>query len=135
MVGKLVDRFGWVFGMLISELFAAMGMIMLLQAGSVEFVILAGIFIGLSIAFWIPSYNVAVPSIMGSTNDIGRAYSRAYMVRSPMSIPAPTIGGVLYHEFPQLPISIGAALMIVNVVLLTMFLKAGRDSTRRTPPA
>ncbi len=134
-VGKFIDKFGWRFGMLFSEVFAAMGMIMLLRANTVELVLLAGILIGSSIAFWIPSYNVAVPSIMSSTNNIGRAYSRANMVRSLISIPAPTIGGALYREFPQLPISLGVVLMIVNIIILTMFLKAGRSSMRRTPPA
>ncbi len=131
VVGRLVDRFGWVLGMMFSEFLAAMGMIALLRASSIEHVMLAGMLIGLSIAFWIPSYNVAVPSVMCSTNDIGRAYSRANMVRSMISIPAPTIGGALYREFPQLPISIGAVLMIVNVAVLIMFLKAGRSSMRR----
>jgi len=130
IAGRIVDRIGWCTSMLLSEILAAIGMVLLMYAKDVDLVIIAVIFLGLSIALWIPSFNIAIPSVAGSLDGVGRAYSRANMVRTVASVPAPMIGGELYTTYPKLPLMIGAALMILNTAVLMIMRKHKRFNRR-----
>ena len=75
-------------------------------------------FMGLSIALWVPSFNIAVPSIAPSKSELGRAYARSTFYRSVISVPAPWVGGMLYSVAPVLPMVAGALSLIADVGVL-----------------
>ena len=130
IAGRLADRIGWLTSMLLSEIFAAIGTALLIYAKGIELVMLATIFLGLSIALWIPSFDIAISSVAETPNAIGCAYSRANMVRTLASVPAPMIGGELYTAYPRLPLMIGTALMVLNAVILTITKRREKLSKR-----
>jgi len=132
IAGKLADKIGWTTSMLLSEIFAAVGTALLVCAKGIDLVVAATIFLGLSIALWIPSFNVAVPSVAETSNAIGYAYTRVNMVRTLASVPAPMIGGKLYALYPRLPLVIGTVLMILNTVML-MVMKRHEKFNRKSP--
>lgn len=120
--GKLVDKYGWVKGFILSEATGAIGLICLaLACGRVE-LYAAMVLIGLSFGFWIPSFNVAIPSINGSRGELGMAYGRANFYRTLVSIPAPWIGGMLYNVMVSVPMFIGSSILFACIPIL-LFMK------------
>lgn len=114
LAGKFVDKRGWRYSLLLSELLGALGVTMIVIMPTILSVSATMIFLGTSIAFWIPSFNVAIPSIIRNRLELGRAYSRANMYRTAASIPSPALGGTLYQETPILPLIVGTILLLTS---------------------
>lgn len=114
LAGKFVDKRGWRYSLLLSELLGALGVMMIVIMPTILGVGTAMIFLGTSIAFWIPSFNVAIPSIIRNKLELGRAYSRANMYRTAASIPSPALGGTLYQATPILPLIVGIIILLTS---------------------
>ena len=116
--GRLVDKYGWVPALLASEVAGALGALTIVFANSLEVMVLALSLIGLSVALWAPSFNVAVPSIVPVKSELGRTYARSNFYRSVAAVPAPWLGGLLYNIAPVLPMAAGAILLFMNLAVL-----------------
>jgi len=128
--GKLVDRFGWVPALLASEVTGAAAALMGALATTPAGMAAALTFMGLSIALWVPGFNVAVPSIAPAKSELGRAYARSTFYRSLTSVPAPWVGGMLYSIAPVLPMLTGAFFLIADAAVLRVVAKAAPTSKR-----
>ena len=121
--GRLVDKYGWVPALLASEVAGALGALTVVFADSPEVMVLALSLIGLSVALWAPSFNVAVPSIVPVKSELGRTYARSNFYRSVAAVPAPWLGGLLYNITPVLPMATGAILLFMNLAVLAALAK------------
>jgi len=122
--GRLVDKFGWFPALLLSEVTGGLAALTLALAQSTFITAIAMTLIGLSIALWIPGFNVAVPNIIPSKSELGRTYARCNFYRSVAAVPTPWIGGMLYNIIPTLPMVTGAVLMLTNLGILKILVKA-----------
>ncbi len=119
--GKLVDKHGWFPAILLSEILAVLSALTIIFAHTAIVMALAMAFIGLSIALWAPSFNVAISEIVSEKTELGRAYARANFYRSLTAIPSPWIGGKLYAIMPMLPMMTSTIMFLLGVgVLLTI---------------
>ena len=91
--GKLVDRIGTEINLAVSEALGGLGALLLIPAQSIEVATAAMIMIGLSLGFWIPSYNKIIAE---KATSLGETYAAANTVRNLSGIPAPYIGGYIY---------------------------------------
>ena len=121
--GLLVDKRGWVPAILASEVAGALAALTIVFAYSPELMILAMSLVGLSIALWAPSFNVAIPSIVPAKSELGRTYARSNFYRSVAAVPAPWVGGMLYSIVPTLPMTIGAVMLFLNIGVLAAVIK------------
>ena len=116
-IGKWVDKFGYIKGLLYSEVLAVISAILLSITGYMEFLVAGLILTGLSISFWNPAYNKAVSL---NTREEYRAteYSKMNMLRSISSVPAPYIGGYLYdYVNPGLPFLLSSIFFGVTTII------------------
>ena len=116
--GSIVDKYGWKPVILASEVSGILAVISLIFAKDVITVSIGTSLVGISIAFWNPSFNVAVSYIAPSPSELGRTYARANFYRSIASVPTPMIGGVLFDILPTLPMFWG----VLGLTLNTLFL-------------
>ncbi len=116
--GKLVDRYGWLPSIVLSEATAIAAVASILLADNTVVMSLAMVFIGLSIASWVPGYNVAVSTIAPNRGELARTYARANFYRSLAAIPSPWIGGILYSIAITLPFTTSIVLFIVGATIL-----------------
>lgn len=78
--------------------------------------------LGLSIAFWVPGYNILIARL---AERLGEAYASANAVRGVAGIPAPYIGGYLYDVVGlAAPFAASAATLLVLGVLALNLLPA-----------
>ena len=119
-----VDRFGWVPALLASEVTGAAAALTGAIATTPAGMSAALTLMGLSIALWVPSFNVAVPSVAPAKSELGRAYARSTFYRSVISVPAPWVGGMLYSVAPVLPMVAGALFLIADVGVLRAVARA-----------
>jgi len=116
--GRIVDKHGWKPVILMSEITGVLALVSLIFARDVIMVSIGTSLVGASIAFWNPSFNVAVSYIAPNTSELGRTYARANFYRSVASIPTPTIGGALFKVLTILPMVLGALGLGINTALL-----------------
>ena len=116
--GRMVDRYGWRLVLALSEVTGALGALLMAIARSPEGFAAAMAMVGLSIALWMPGYNVAVPHFAGGFGELGRAYARAGFYRSIASIPAPWIGGLIAALGPTVPMLVGSLMLFANTGLV-----------------
>ncbi len=119
-LGKLVDRHGWFPAIVLSEVLAIVAVILIPMTSSAIIMALSMFFIGLSIASWVPSYNVAVSTIAPNRSELARTYARANFYRSLIAIPSPWIGGILYSIATTLPFITSTILFTVNTIILVL---------------
>ncbi len=119
-LGKLVDKYGWFPAIVLSEVTAVVAVALILSANDVIVMSLAMAFIGLSIASWVPGYNVAVSTITPNRDELARTYARANFYRSLAAIPSPWIGGILYSTAITLPFATSILLFVVGTVILVV---------------
>ncbi len=116
--GRLVDKLGWFPVLVASEV---LGVTSALLAAVSRSGVLMGIslaFVGLSVAFWVPSFNVAISSLSPGRSELGRSYARANFYRSVVSIPFPWVGGQLYALIPFLPMAVASVSMVASTAVL-----------------
>ncbi len=130
--GKLVDRFGWVPALLASEVTGAAAALTGAIATTPAGMSVALTLMGLPIALWVPSFNVAVPSVAPAKSELGRAYARSTFYRSVISVPAPWVGGMLYSVAPVLPMVAGALFLIADVGVLRAVARAVPTCSERS---
>ena len=130
--GILVDKYGWIPAILASEVTGALAALTIAFARSDELVVLAMCLIGLSIALWSPSFNVAIPNIVPIKSELGRTYARSNLYRSIAAIPAPWLGGMLYDITPALPMTIGAIVLFINIGILASIVRKYRKKNTMT---
>jgi len=121
--GRLVDKFGWFPALLLSEVTGGLATLTMALAQSSFIAAIAMALIGLSVALWIPGFNVAVPNIIPNKSELGRTYARCNFYRSVAAVPTPWIGGMLYNIIPTLPMVAGAILILTNLGILKVFVK------------
>ncbi len=123
--GKLVDKLGWVPVLAASDAVAALSAAILVlgQGTGIAAAATAMALMGVSLALWAPSFNVAVPDIIDNPREVGRAYSRANFYRGIASAPAPWIGGALYTIAPTHPFIAGLTILAINALLIQTLLK------------
>lgn len=121
--GRLVDRFGWFPALLLSEVTGGLAALIMALAQSPLIAAMAMTLIGLSVALWIPGFNVAVPNVVPNKSELGRTYARCNFYRSVAAVPTPWIGGILYSIIPVLPMTAGAILILANLGILKVFVK------------
>jgi len=116
--GSIVDKYGWKPVILISEISGVLAVTSLIFAKDIVTVSIGTSLIGISIAFWNPSFNVAVSYIAPNSSELGRTFARASFYRSIASVPTPTIGGALFEVLPTLPMVLGALGLSINTLFL-----------------
>ena len=117
-LGKLIDRIGYVKGLLISEITGFIASIIIGLSPTRAFLALGFILIGLSVTLWVPSYNAAL-ALSSPPSDRGKVFSSINAMRTIGSIPAPWIGGEIYGEIgASSPFICSSAILIVNSILL-----------------
>jgi len=121
--GRLVDKFGWFPALLLSEVTGGLAALTMAFAQSPFIAAIAMTLIGLSVALWIPGFNVAVPNVIPNKSELGRTYARCNFYRSVAAVPTPWIGGMLYNITPTLPMVAGAILILTNLGVLKVFVK------------
>ena len=121
--GRLVDKFGWFPALLLSEVTGGLAALTMALAQSPFIVAIAMTLVGLSVALWIPGFNVAVPNVIPNKSELGRTYARCNFYRSVAAVPTPWIGGMLYNIIPTLPMVAGAILILTNLGVLKVFVK------------
>ncbi len=121
--GQLVDKFGWFPALLLSEVTGGLAALTMALTQSPFIAAIAMTLIGLSVALWIPGFNVAVPNVIPNKSELGRTYARCNFYRSVAAVPTPWIGGMLYNIIPTLPMVTGAILILTNLGILKVFVK------------
>ena len=121
--GRLVDKFGWFPALLLSEVTGGLAALTMALAQSPFIAAIAMALIGLSVALWIPGFNVAVPNVIPNKSELGRTYARCNFYRSVAAVPTPWIGGMLYNIIPTLPMVAGAILILTNLGILRVLVK------------
>ena len=116
--GHLVDKIGYRLSLLFSEITGALAALILIIGKTPLEMILASAFIGLSVAFWGPGFNVSVSRITDNKTELGRVYSRANFYRIVASVPSPWIGGILYNIAPALMFFSGLLGLLGNCFLI-----------------
>ncbi len=119
-LGKLVDKHGWFPAIVLSEVLAIVAVILIPMTSNAIIMALSMFFIGLSIASWVPSYNVAISTIAFNKSELARTYARANFYRSLTAIPSPWIGGILYSIATTLPFIVSTILFTANTVILIL---------------
>jgi len=122
--GRLVDKFGWFPALLLSEVTGGLAALTMALAQSPLIAAIAMTLVGLSVALWIPGFNVAVPNVIPNRSELGRTYARCNFYRSVAAVPTPWIGGMLYNIIPMLPMITGAILILANLGVLKAFVKS-----------
>ncbi|MHA1722811.1 MAG: MFS transporter [Candidatus Baldrarchaeia archaeon] len=113
LAGRWIDKKGYLFGFVITELLGAIATTLLGTTRHITFLFLSLLCIGLSIALWIPSFNNAI-SLNTEKEQRAREYSKINTYRSFISIPAPYIGGYIYdHISPQTTFLTSTTLLIL----------------------
>jgi len=116
-IGKWIDKIGCIKGLILSELIGCTSALLLGLINSIYAVILAFILFGLTISFWIPSYNKAV-SLNTKMERRALEFSKLNTYRSLASTPSPYIGGIMYDYIaPSLPFIISSLLMMTVAVI------------------
>lgn len=117
IIGRWIDRVGFLKGLIISEVIAVLAAIALSITGYIEFLLAGLILTGLSISFWTPSYNKAV-SINTEEEYRATEYSKMNMLRSIASVPAPYLGGYLYDYLDiRLPFLLSSIFFLLTTLI------------------
>ncbi|MEM4922609.1 MAG: MFS transporter, partial [Sulfolobales archaeon] len=121
LAGKLVDKLGSSTILAFSELTAAMAALTLMFPTATHLTTLSMLFIGISISFWIPGYNVYVAKVF---KNVGETFASVNAIRSIVSIPSPYLGGSLYDSMSSLaPFFLSAVMLTVATVIASKNLK------------
>ncbi len=121
LAGKLVDRVGSSSALVLSEAAAALAAVLLALPAALHSAA-AMLFIGISISFWIPSYNVYVVKVF---KNVGEVFASVNAVRSVTSIPAPYLGGFLYGSLsPLAPFALSASMLLAATAIASTSLKS-----------
>ena len=118
--GKFVDRVGGAIGFLTSEVVGVLCVAFLaMRLASPLAPVVSMVLFGLTIAFWVPSYNVLVVRTAGNRSSVAQVYGRMNFFRMSSSIPAPWIGGFMASTlFDATPFIVGTVLLILNTVAI-----------------
>ncbi|GBF09508.1 putative MFS transporter [Aeropyrum pernix] len=114
LAGRLVDRLGAVIGLIASEALGAMAALLLMDPTPLR-VYPAMVLMGVSIAYWVPSYNKMVALLRGEG---GTGYTQVNTVRSIAGAPGPYLGGLLYDAIsPMAPFAVSSILLLSLSIL------------------
>ena len=100
--GRLVDKIGPRRVLLVSEAIGVAAMVVLVDPTPFTRGLVAALFLGASIAAWVPSYNKLIALV--SPERLGEAYASANSVRSLAGSFTPSIGGFIFDNFGQVPV-------------------------------
>lgn len=121
LAGKLVDRLGSSTILAFSEITAALAAVLLVFPNLVPLSATSMLFIGISISFWIPGYNVFVAKVF---ENVGETFASINAIRSVVSIPSPYIGGLLYESLSSIaPFTLSASMLITATVVASRNLR------------
>lgn len=117
LAGRCIDRLGYILGFLISELLGLMATLLLGVTHLLGFLFLSLLCIGLSISFWIPSFNNAI-SLNAEKENRAVEFSKVNTYRFFFSVPAPYIGGYIYDYIsPQTTFLVSSTLIALTASL------------------
>lgn len=119
LAGRLVDRLGGVAGFVASEVAGLLSALILgLRVPGPVGPVATMVLFGVSIAFWIPAYNVLAIGVSESRSSVARVYGKMNFFRMSTSIPAPWIGGAIATLVSEaLPFIAGASILGLNTLL------------------
>ncbi len=119
LAGRVADRLGPFVMAASSEALGALTALLLAYLPGSMAVGAGFAALGLSIAFWVPGYNILIARL---AERLGEAYASANAVRGVAGIPAPYIGGYLYDVVGlAAPFTASAAaLLVLGVLALTL---------------
>ncbi|MEM1814629.1 MAG: MFS transporter [Sulfolobales archaeon] len=121
LAGKLVDKLGSSTILALSEITAALAALTLMFPATMPLSTTSMLFMGISISFWIPGYNVYVAKVF---KNVGEAFASINAIRSIISIPSPYLGGLLYDSVSSLaPFSLSTLMLIVAALIASKNLK------------
>ncbi|MCX8208286.1 MAG: MFS transporter [Sulfolobales archaeon] len=123
--GRLVDRLGSSIVLALSEATAALAAVLLAFPENSSLVTASMLFIGVSISFWIPGYNVYVAKVF---KNVGEAFASINAIRSIVSIPSPYLGGLLYETVSSLvPFTLSTSMLFIATYVASNSLKKFED--------
>ncbi|MEM4984908.1 MAG: MFS transporter [Sulfolobales archaeon] len=121
LAGKLVDKLGGATILALSEVTAALAALTLMFPATIYLSTTSMLFIGISISFWVPSYNVYVAKAF---KNVGEAFASINAIRSIVSIPSPYLGGFLYESVSSIaPFSLSTLMLAAATVIASKSLK------------
>ena len=120
-IGSLIDRVGAKPLMVISELFGAPIILIIILASSFWHLLAAEILMGLTVAAWVPAIRTYLSKV-ARVDDVGGSMGRLSAFRGIVGFAAPAIGGVLYDRLgligPLLPTMIGSLGIALGMAVL-----------------
>ncbi len=122
ITGRLTDRIGSRINLAVSELVGASGTALLIFSHNIYVAPISMVFIGLSLGFWIPSYNKIIAEV---ATHIGETYAAANTVRSITSIPTPYIGGYIYSALASTYTFALSAFLLASLSLYILHMGRG----------
>ncbi len=123
VLGRYVDRVGYVKYLAISQCLSCIFLAMVLMDKSFRMVFAANVVMGFSAAFWIPAEQAWIAS-NARPSERAKIISGYSTFRGLAALPAPFIGGLLYDLYGfDVPIMINLALVIVDIALLLVLVK------------
>ena len=126
-VGRFLDRIGYKYYIIISQLMSCVILTCLLFTQRFEFVIVMHIVMGVATALWVPAEQAWITSNV-DPKERARAIGSYYAVKGLLSIPSPFIGGMLYDSYNySVPILLNLIGAIIDVVLIATLVKENRN--------
>lgn len=116
--GRLADKLGAPKIILLSQVLAVVVMVGLSLTTSIMMLPLIWAIMGLSLACWIPSFNMVVANLRGPELR-GLTFAKVNMFRSFVTIPFPLLGGYLYENvMVNAPFIIGIPMMVISMIVV-----------------
>jgi len=127
--GRWTDRIGAWLALAGSEILGVASAVLYATPDSWLRVLAAAVFVGASIAWWIPSYNSLIAKVAGGS---GAAYAAANTARSLLGSPAPITGGYLYDLVaPWAPFAVSTVLLTAASAYSYFILRRVEESSNR----
>lgn len=123
ILGRHVDRFGYVKFLVISQILSCILLGILLINQSFMFIFAANLIMGFSAAFWGPAEQAWIANNV-NPDEMAKSMGGYSTFRGLIALPGPVIGGYLFDLFGYyVPVMINLVIAIIDVGLLVFLVK------------
>jgi MFS family permease len=123
ILGRHVDRFGYVKFLVISQILSCIILGMLLVNQSFMFIFAANLIMGFSAAFWGPAEQAWIANNV-NPDEMAKSMGGYSTFRGLIALPGPFIGGYLFDLFGyHIPVMVNLVIAIIDVGLLVFLVK------------
>jgi MFS family permease len=123
VVGRYVDRMGYVKYLVISQTLSCIVLALLLLNQSLPVAMAANVIMGFSAAFWAPAEQAWIAQNV-DPEERAKSIGGYSTFRGLVALPGPFIGGVLYDAYGyHMPVLVNLVLAVVDIGLLAFLVR------------